>query len=312
MKVKMGAEVKDMELGSITNFTELVQAMKDGGGFTAKHVAVAYEILNEMVKKRSTNFLSFTADIVSTGLRGVLRTLIQKKYFDVVITTCGTLDHDIARSISKYYQGSFDVDDSFLHKARIHRLGNIFIPIPNYGPTIESFVNDLMGILLKEKKEYALHEIIWEAGKLLNNKKSILYWAYKNKVPVIVPGIFDGAFGYQLWEHYQRGEKVNINFFKDESLLSDMVYTSKVTGAMIIGGGISKHHTIWWNQFKNGLDYAIYISTATEHDGSLSGARPKEAISWGKIKEKAKYVYVEGDVTVILPIIAKALIEESK
>jgi len=312
MKVKMGAEVKDIELDSILNFTELMQAMKEGGGFTAKHVAIAYEILNEMVKKRSTNFLSFPADIVSTGIRGVLKWLIQKKYFDVVITTCGTLDHDIARSVSKYYQGSFDVDDSFLHKARIHRLGNIFIPVSNYGPAVESFVNDLMEILLKEKKEYALHEIIWEAGKLLSNKNSILYWAYKNKIPIIVPGIFDGAFGYQLWEHYQRGEKANINFFKDESLLSDIVYTSKVTGALIVGGGISKHHTIWWNQFKNGLDYAIYLSTATEHDGSLSGARPKEAISWGKIKEKAKYVYVEGDVTITLPIIAKALSEGKK
>jgi len=72
---------------------------------------------------------------------------------------------------------------------------------------------------------------------------------------------------------------------KDETLLSDLVWNSKVSGALMIGGGVSKHHTIWWNQFKDGLDYTVFITTATEYDGSLSGARTREAISWGKINE---------------------------
>ncbi len=71
----------------------------------------------------------------------------------------------------------------------------------------------------------------------------------------------------------------------------------------MLGGGISKHHTIWWNQFKNGLDYAIYMTTAVEWDGSLSGARLEEAISWGKVKPKAQQITVEGDVTVLLPLL---------
>ncbi|MEM4141489.1 MAG: deoxyhypusine synthase family protein, partial [Thermoplasmata archaeon] len=82
----------------------------------------------------------------------------------------------------------------------------------------------------------------------------------------------------------------------------------KKTGALMIGGGISKHHTIWWNQFKGGLDYAIYITTAVEYDGSLSGARTREAISWGKIKQKAKHITVEGDATVLLPIIVSMIL----
>ena len=77
---------------------------------------------------------------------------------------------------------------------------------------------------------------------------------------------------------------------------------------LIVGGGISKHHTIWWNQFKDGLDYTVYITTAVEWDGSLSGARPREAVSWGKIKEKSKYVTIEGDASVILPIMLSSLI----
>jgi deoxyhypusine synthase len=70
----------------------------------------------------------------------------------------------------------------------------------------------------------------------------------------------------------------------------------------MLGGGISKHHVIWWNQFKGGLDYAVYITTASQYDGSLSGARLTEAVSWGKVKEKAKYTTIDGDITIILPI----------
>jgi len=88
------------------------------------------------------------------------------------------------------------------------------------------------------------------------------------------------------------------------------VFDSKRTGALIIGGGISKHHTIWWNQFKDGLDYAVYLTTASEYDGSLSGARPKEAISWNKIKPTSKHAVVIGDATITLPLLVAALPEK--
>ncbi|MCK4717775.1 MAG: deoxyhypusine synthase family protein, partial [Thermoplasmata archaeon] len=50
-----------------------------------------------------------------------------------------------------------------------------------------------------------------------------------------------------------------------------------------------------------------FMTTADESDGSLSGARVREAVSWGKVKEEAKYVTVEGDVTVLLPLVIAAL-----
>jgi len=76
---------------------------------------------------------------------------------------------------------------------------------------------------------------------------------------------------------------------------------------LIIGGGISKHHTIWWNQFREGLDYSVYITTAFEYDGSLSGARVREAISWGKVKEDARFVTIESDATLVLPFMIATL-----
>jgi deoxyhypusine synthase len=126
---------------------------------------------------------------------------------------------------------------------------------------------------------------------------------------VIIPGITDGAFGSQLWLFWESNRDFRIDVLKDEHLLSDIVFTSEKTGALILGGGISKHHTIWWNQFKNGLDYAVYVTTAVEWDGSLSGAPPREAISWKKIALHAKHVQVEGDITLILPLIYAYIVD---
>ena len=40
-----------------------------------------------------------------------------------------------------------------------------------------------------------------------------------------------------------------------------------------------------------------------EFDGSDSGARPDEAVSWGKIKMTAKPVKVYGDATILFPLL---------
>jgi deoxyhypusine synthase len=96
---------------------------------------------------------------------------------------------------------------------------------------------------------------------------------------------------------------------RDFDKLSDVIFKAKRSGALMIGGGISKHHVLWWNQFKDGLDYAVYITTGYEYDGSLSGATVREAVSWGKVKPEAMKVTVHGDATIILPLIASALIK---
>ena len=140
-------------------------------------------------------------------------------------------------------------------------------------------------------------------GARLDNEDSLLYQCHKNNVPIVVPGITDGSFGCQLWMYYQTHRKLRIDLFGDEQMLSEMTNDAEYTGAIIIGGGISKHHVIWWNQFRGGLDYCIYLTTAEEYDGSLSGARIREAVSWGKVKEDARKMTVEGDATITLPII---------
>ena len=299
----LNRRVRDLKIGPETTIKELMESFRDIGGFTAAKVRNGYDILKKMFSEENTTFLSFPADIISTGTRGIINDLVKKKLVDVIITTNGMLDHDIARTYTDYYSGSFDFSDRELRKIGINRLGNVFIPDESYGVIIEEKVGSIIEDLYAIKKEWSAVDFIREAGLRINNKDSILYNAAKNDIPVFVPGITDGSFGSQLWSFYERNRDFKINLLADEHALSDIIFEAKKTGALMVGGGISKHHTIWWNQFRGGLDYAVYVTTAQEYDGSLSGAKLEEAISWKKIKEDAEFANIYGDATVILPLL---------
>jgi deoxyhypusine synthase len=303
-------KVKDFEISKGASSDIIIRQMLESGGFTAKNLALSVEILEAMLKEREIlNFLSFPACIIATGTRGIVRDMVKRNWFHVLVTTCGTLDHDLARCYRDYFHGDFYMDDKELHRKGVSRIGNVLVPNASYGEIIEEKMTEfLKSIYAEGKRELATYELCWEIGKRLN-ENSILYWCWKNGIPVIVPGITDGAVGYQLWMFSQDHKDLKINVLKDEQLLNDMIWQVKKSGALIIGGGISKHHVLWWNLFKKGLDYAVYITTAVEYDGSLSGARPREAISWGKIREKAKTVTIETDATIALPIMYAALLE---
>jgi deoxyhypusine synthase len=249
---------------------------------------------------------------VSTGLRGIIKDMIKNKWFDVVITTCGALDHDIARHFSNYKEGSFTMDDEELADQKIHRLGNVLVPMESYGPLIE----EKMQAFLEE--EYKLGTRVMSTADICKmigrrlGENSFLYWAYKNNVSVIVPGIMDGAVGSQIWLFTQKHSDFKLNIVADSELLSGLIFKAKKSGAFMIGGGISKHHTLWWNQYRDGLDYALYITTAQEFDGSLSGALVREAISWGKVTQKAKQTTIHAEATTILPFLYSALLSKIK
>jgi deoxyhypusine synthase len=302
--------VQDYVITYEDDISSIFMNMADSGGFEARNLAVGVDILRTMMKEKNcTRFLSFIGAPISTGVRGIIRDMIKNKMFDVVITTCGALDHDIARTYDKYYSGDFRMDDRMLLDKDIHRLGNILVPMYNYGPLIEEKMQDCLDTMYKKgRHEVSTYEITDHIGSTLD-KSSFLYWAHENKIPVIVPGIVDGAVGSQVWLFYQKHKDFRINILHDQSRLSDIVFDAEKSGAFMIGGGISKHHTLWWNQFRGGLDYAVYITTSSEWDGSLSGALVTEAISWGKVTAKARQTTIHGEVTTLLPFIYAALLE---
>ncbi|MGI0131022.1 MAG: deoxyhypusine synthase [Thermoplasmata archaeon] len=309
----MPRKVEDIRIDDAPSLDALVRRMEAAGGFSAKEVAQGVDLLARILgDEEMTRFLSFPADIVATGTRGVLATLVREGYVDVVVTTCGALDHDLARAFRPYYHGAWDLDDADLHRRHLYRLGNLVIPEANYGAIVERKMRTILGRLWADgMRALSTRELARAIGKAIppTARSSILRAAFERDVPVVVPGITDGAVGSQLWLFWQDHKALALDLFADEQALSDLVFEAQRTGAVILGGGISKHHTIWWNQFRDGLDAALYVTTAVEWDGSLSGARTREAVSWGKVKPNARHTTVEGDVTVLFPFMVGAALE---
>ena len=309
--IKPGRDVKDIEISNSSSSSEIFKELEKSGGFESRNIADGVDILSNMIQdEKCLKFLSFIGAIISTGFRGIIRDMIKKKWCDVVITTCGALDHDIARHFSEYKEGSFTMDDKELADQKIHRLGNVLVPMESYGPLIEEKVQKILEQAYNSgKKEMSTADINRELGKAMG-EDSFLFWAYKNNISVIVPGIMDGAVGSQLWMFAQKHPDFKLNLINDANLLSGLIFKAEKSGALMLGGGVPKHHTLWWNQYREGLDYAVYVTTAQEFDGSLSGALVREAISWGKVTKNAKETTIHAEITTVFPFMYKALCDK--
>jgi deoxyhypusine synthase len=236
---------------------EVVELYRRIGGFQALHVAEAYDVLKEAVEEADLRFFSFTGNLVATGLREVIAEAVKRRLFNVVVTTAGALDHDIAKAMgARYMPGSFDLDDVELARKGLHRLGNVVISKEEYGPFVERFVLRFCERLWG--RSVATYELAYELGREMP-EDSILGAAARAGVKIFVPGITDGAVGTALLtcndlaRTKRGGSRVLVDVLKDEETLRELVYSSKKLAALIVGGGISKHHVIWWAQFRGGL-----------------------------------------------------------
>ncbi|MEW6749301.1 MAG: deoxyhypusine synthase [Candidatus Micrarchaeota archaeon] len=269
----------------------------DSVGFQASNIGRAIEIIGRMKKEKATVFLTFTSNMVASGLRGVIAEMCRQKFVDAIITAGGSLDHDLIKSAKKYEMGEFVMDDAKLHKSGTNRIGNILVPNECY-EYLEGFMQKVFDGM---PDMAAPSEIAREIGRK-TKKDSFLYWCAQNGIPVFCPGITDSAIGLQAYFYKQKRRNFGIDVTKDMNELAQLSLNADKTGGIVLGGGISKHHAIGVNLLRGGFDYAVYVTTSSPWDGSLSGARTNEGISWGKIKEKANHVTVDCDATVAFPM----------
>ncbi len=206
---------------------------------------------------------------------------------DAIVTTAGGVEEDFIKCLAPTYMGEFALKGSELRDKGINRIGNLLVPNENYCK-FEDWVTPLLSKMLekqqKEGKVWTPSRVIKFLGNEINDKRSIYYWCAKNKIPVFCPALTDGSLGDMMFFHNYRNPGLTIDIIRDLVKLNKLAITAKKTGAIILGGGLVKHHICNANLMRNGADYAVYINTGQEFDGSDAGARPDEAISWGKLK----------------------------
>ncbi|PWN31612.1 putative deoxyhypusine synthase [Meira miltonrushii] len=270
------------------------------------------ELQQEHVRSQigATIFLGYTSNLISSGLREVILFLVKHKYVSALVTTAGGIEEDIIKCLGTTHLGQFHLDGSDLRKRGLNRIGNLLVPNDNYCK-FEDWVMPKLEKMREEQgddlsKAWSPSKVCKRLGEEIDDERSVLYWAAKNDIPVFCPALTDGSLGDMLYFHSYKSPGLIVDLVSDIRRLNDMSVKAKKAGMIILGGGVCKHQIANAMLFRNGADYAVYINTGQEFDGSDSGARPDEAVSWGKIKSAergGKSVKVYCDATIIFPII---------
>lgn len=301
--------VKDIKWKKGINVKDLVEQM-GSTGFQGVELKKAAEVIIKMKKSGAKIYLTFTSNMVTSGLRGFFAQLIELGLVDVVVTTVGGIEEDIMRSMGeKFTIGDFYSDDIELYEKGVNRVGNLFITNESYCK-FEDWMKPTLKKLYEKQKIWPISEMLNEMGKTIEDKDSILYQASKNNVPIFCPAITDGAFGFHLYLFQQDNEGFMVDIVKDFANILFSTSQDETKGLIALGGSISKHHALLACLLNGGIDYAVYLTTARSTSGSMSGATTKEAKSWGKIKDDSDAATVIGDVTITFPLIMSYVLEE--
>ncbi len=277
-------------------------------GYQASELKKAGDIILEMKKSGAKVFMSFTSNMASSGLRGLFAQLIEKGLVDVVVTTVGSIEEDFIKAHKgKFFVGSFEEDDEALGHKGMNRIGNILVPSDDYAQ-FEKTLKSALKEVIKPGSAVTPSELIRELGRYCDDECSILHQAYKKKVPIYCPAITDGSFGYQL-QDLRNCMDFQIDVVKDMKNIALEASPEDQIGLIVLGGGVAKHHAILANLTNGGADYAVYITTASQHSGSLSGATTEEAKSWGKVKSSGDSVTVHGEVSILFPLVMSYVLD---
>lgn len=300
-----GAVIKGYDFNSGVNYGEIVKSFASTG-FQASQFSQAIEIVQKMIKKCDKIYLGYTSNIISSGLREVIRYLVQNKKIDVGVTSGGGVEEDIIKCLGDCVLGDFRASGKELREKGINRIGNIYAPNSNY-VRFEEWVMPLLEELYQEQKRSGRaltpSELIWKLGEKINDERSICYWAWKNKIKIYCPTIMDGSLGDMIYFFKYKRADFLLDIVEDSKDLNDSTIGLDKSGVIILGAGVVKHSILNAHLYRNGADYAVYINNSQEFDGSDAGALPEEAVSWGKLRADSERVKVFGDATILFPIL---------
>ncbi|MDO8460716.1 MAG: deoxyhypusine synthase [Nanoarchaeota archaeon] len=300
-----GVAIKGYDFNEGVDYAKIVEGFSSTG-YQATQFSKAVDIVNKMIKDGTFIYFGYTSNMVSSGLREVFRYLVEHKKVNVIVTTAGGVEEDIIKCLGDFILGSFTASGAELRKKGINRIGNIFVPNSRY-VRFEEFLQPILKEIYEEQlrigKIFTSSDIVWKLGEKINDKRSICYWAWKNKIRIFCPAICDGAIGDNIYFFSLNNNNFKIDIVKDTELLNNTSIGLKKSGVIILGTGVVKHSILNTNMLRNGADYGVYINNAQEFDGSDAGALPEEAISWGKILPEAESVKVFGDATILFPLL---------
>ena len=184
-------------------------------GYQSIELNKASDNIIKMKQEGAKIFLTFTSNMVTSGLRGFFAQIIKLKMADIIITTSASIEEDIIKSLGDTVEiTSFNADDIAMRERGENRIGNLLIRNESY-MKFEDKIQEYLKIIYSKKKRIDVSDFLYELGLLINDENSILYQAAKNKVPIFCPGIADSAIGFHLFMFQEKNPDFIVDVIRD-------------------------------------------------------------------------------------------------
>ena len=302
MKVNPINVTKDMQV------SDLVNEFDKSGVLGAGRVGRACNILTDMIQDKDMKvFMSLGGPLIPGGMRNIVSQMIENHHVDLIVSSGANITHDLVEAFGGSHYRHEGRDDEELNEDGIGRIADINVGSDDF-TIFETEIIKIFEKISSQRNHISIQELLYEIGLMVDDENSFVAAAAKNNVPIFAPGLIDSMMGLQLWIFNQDHDFV-VDAVADMHYLSDIVFEAERVGAILLGGGLTKHYTLASNVIKGGLDAAIQITMDRPEAGSLGGAPLEEAKSWAKARCGSSLASVVGDVTVIFPLIYAACLD---
>ena len=302
-------KVTQIDVDSNMKILDLINQFDESGVLGAGRVARACNILADMISDEEMSvFLSLGGPLIPGGMRNIVTKMINEGHVNLIVSSGANITHDLVEAFGGSHYRHEGRDDEDLNADGIGRIADINVGSDDF-TIFEREIIKIFEKIASKKKVISIQELLYEIGLLVDDEKSFVATAARNNVPIFAPGLIDSMMGLQLWI-FTQDHDFTVSAAGDMPYLSDIVFESEKVGAVLLGGGLTKHYTLASNVIKGGLDAAIQITMDRPEAGSLGGAPLEEAKSWSKARCGSSLASVVGDVTVIFPLIYAAALDK--
>ncbi len=295
--------------------------------YNAARLREACELfVTKMLRPRVTVGMSLSGALTPAGLGCCcIVPLIRAGFVDWIVATGANLYHDLHFALNcPLHAGSPRAPDELLRRNGVVRIYDILFGYEEVLLKTDEYVQGIL-TMPEFQKEMGSAEFHYHLGKyaaLLEEENglkdvSMLAAAYRAEVPVYTPSPGDSSIGMDLALCVLRENRARINPSIDVNETAAFVFDAKTSGGksavVLLGGGSPKNFVLQTEPYiqeilrlpETGHDYFLQVTDARPDTGGLSGATPREAVSWGKL-DPARLpdaVVCYADTTLALPLL---------
>ena len=320
-----GKDIPHIKLNPKMKIEDIVEVYARSG-YNARKLGEAAKLYSKMIKEDAVICLTITGAMTPVGIGGIVQTLIERGFVDWIITTGANVYHEDHFAWGfPVKQGHYEVDDMKLYEKEIVRIRDVFI---KFYETLEA-EDQVVQKMFKENlidKPFTSAEFCNLMGNITKKKakfpkRSFIATAYEYDVPVYAPALLDSSLALNLAVHRLRDKVYNLDFVREIIEQAAIVYHSKKSGIVELGGGVPKNSAQQTGPLLDqilrrndgGQDYIIQITDARPDTGGLSGATLQEGKSWGKVHDAHQdMITVYADSTIAFPILALYALSNNK